>query len=320
MEGVIVRADTDLFKDHLSNVLATASHPHHSGSCAHLLDDKTRYRDRLGDSTATLPTTMDRPTSPSVTATSTVLWKHYEQTKKVYDLETHCRDKGLKFIVNRYPVIMGRLKNKFDALPLQLTLQAAFKHIFSNVTDAVDTCEEYVKTHAVLLSLSFQASEEDGLSNYLEQVTKLLRRMEVLDGRKEYGKSMIVAQCQSMIRNSGISKRELQLIDKAWADKDKGEPDETRSDRFKEYFIAETAILAADEVQPRKNHANSAMQQKIDELSESQMQMQQDNSVLMANQEQLAAYKNNGVPMEITTTPNGGAAVATRTRFGSINQ
>ena len=40
VEGVIVRADIDLFKDHVSNVLATASHPHHSGGCAHLLDDE----------------------------------------------------------------------------------------------------------------------------------------------------------------------------------------------------------------------------------------------------------------------------------------
>ena len=96
----------------------------------------------------------------------------------------------------------------FNALPLYLTLQAAFKHLFSNVTDVVDTREEYVKTHAVLLSLSFQASDEDGLSNYLKQVTKLLRRLEVLNG-KEYDSDLIVAQCQLMIRNSGISKREL---------------------------------------------------------------------------------------------------------------
>ena len=173
-----------------------------------MLDDEARYRDRLGDRTATLPTTTDRPTSPSATASTTVLWKHYEQTKRVYDLETHCRDQGLKFIVKRYPVIMKRLKNKFDALPLQLTLLEAFKHIFFNVNDAVDTREEYVKTHAVLLSLTFQASEEDGLSNYFEQVTKLLRQMEVLDNGKEYDKDVIVSQCQSMIRNSGISKRE----------------------------------------------------------------------------------------------------------------
>ena len=42
VEGVIVRADIDLFKDHLSNVLAKASHPQHSEGCAHLLDDEAR--------------------------------------------------------------------------------------------------------------------------------------------------------------------------------------------------------------------------------------------------------------------------------------
>ena len=204
---------------------------------------------------------------------------------------------------------MEHLKNKFSALPLHLTLQAAFEHIFSNVTDVVDTREEYVKTHLVLLSLSFQASDEDGLSNYFKQVTKLLRRLEVLDTGKEYDSTMIVAQCQSMIRNSGISKRELRQIDKAWAKEDKGKPYEARFERFKKYYIAEIAIKAADEVQPTNNHANSAMQQKINELSESLVQMRQHNSVLMANQEEMASIcKNSGVPAEITT--NGGALVA----------
>ena len=312
VEGVIVRADIDLFKDHLSNILATASHPKHSGGCAHLLDDEARYRERLGDDTATLPTTTDRPISPSASTATTVLWKQYEQEKKVFDLETHCRDKCMKFIVKRYPVIMKRLRNKFDALPLQLTLLDAFAHILSNVTDAVDTREEYVKTHLMFLSLTFQASEEDGLSNYFEKITKLLRRMEVLDGGKEYDKATIVSQCQSVIRNSGINKRELRLIDKGWVVEDKNKPEDTRFTRFKDYYIAETAILAADEAQPMTNHANSAMQQKIDELSESLVQMQQDNSVLMANQEQLAAYKSGGgggVPTEITTTPGGDASV-----------
>ena len=75
--------------------------------------------------------------------------------KKVFNLETHCRDEYMKFIVNPYPVIMNRLKNWFDALPLDLILQAAFKHIFSNVTDVVTTREEYVKTYAELFKLSF---------------------------------------------------------------------------------------------------------------------------------------------------------------------
>ena len=122
----------------------------------------------------------------------------------------------MEFIVKQYPVIMETLKNKSDTLPLDLTLQAAFKHIFSNVTHVVDTREEYVKTHVVLLSLSFQASDEDGLSNYFKQVTKLLRRLEVLNDGKEYDSEMIVAQYQSMIRELGISKRELRKIDKSW--------------------------------------------------------------------------------------------------------
>ena len=96
---------------------------------------------------------------------SIVEWKYYEKMKKVFDLETHCRDEYMKFIVNHYPVIMNRLKNRFDALPLDLILQAAFKHIFSNITDVVATREEYMKTHTELLKLSFQASEEDRLSN-----------------------------------------------------------------------------------------------------------------------------------------------------------
>ena len=72
VEGVIVRADIDLFKDHLSNVIATASHQHHSGGCAHMLDDKARYYDRLSNRKATLPTITKGPTSPSVTASTTV--------------------------------------------------------------------------------------------------------------------------------------------------------------------------------------------------------------------------------------------------------
>ena len=133
VEGVIVRADIDLFKDHLSNILATASHPKHSGGCAHLLDDEARYRERLGDDTATLPTTTDRPISPSATTATTVLWKQYEQEKKVFDLETHCRDQCMKFIVKRYPVNMKRLRNKFDALPLQLTLLDALYEVHHQV-------------------------------------------------------------------------------------------------------------------------------------------------------------------------------------------
>ena len=185
--GVVVRVDVQLFIDQVSNVLATANNPHHSGGYAHLLDNEERYCDRVGDNTATLSKAIDRPKMPELlVTTTTVQWKFYEQMKKVYNVETYCRDECIKFIVKRYPVIMEHLKNKFDALPLILTLQAAFKHIFSNVTDdVVDSCEEYVKTHVVLLSLSFQASDRDGLSNSFKQVTKLLRRLKVLDAGKE---------------------------------------------------------------------------------------------------------------------------------------
>ena len=55
IERVVVRADVQLFKDQISNALAKASHPHHSGGCAHLLDDIDRYRKRVGNMTAALP-------------------------------------------------------------------------------------------------------------------------------------------------------------------------------------------------------------------------------------------------------------------------
>ena len=144
--------------------------------------------------------------------------------------------------------------------------------------------------------------------------------MEVLDGGKEYDKATIVVQCQSVIRNLGINKQDLRLIDKAWAVEDKNKPEETRFVPFKVYYIAKTAILAADEAQPTTNYANSAMQQKNDDLSESLLKMQQDNSVLMANQEQSAAYKSGGggVPTEITTTPSGNASVAPRPDLAAL--
>ena len=81
--------------------------------------------------------------------------------KKAFDVETHCHDECMQFIIKQYLGIMEHLKNKSNALPLDLTLQAAFKHIFSNVTDAVNPREEYMKSHAVLLLLSFQASDDD---------------------------------------------------------------------------------------------------------------------------------------------------------------
>ena len=51
----LVQADMTLFKDRLSNILATVNHPSHTGGCAYLLDDKTRYREQVGDSTRKLP-------------------------------------------------------------------------------------------------------------------------------------------------------------------------------------------------------------------------------------------------------------------------
>ena len=88
---------------------------------------------------------------------------------------------------------MSQLKTEFDDLPLDLTLQAAFRHIFSNIPDVVTTRKVYVKPHAEVLKLSFQVSEQDRLSNYLDQVTKMLRRLEVLNSGKEYDSEMIVA-------------------------------------------------------------------------------------------------------------------------------
>ena len=55
--GTIVQADVILFKDDLNNVLATLNHPSQTGGCAHLLDDKTRYQERVGGATRKLPST-----------------------------------------------------------------------------------------------------------------------------------------------------------------------------------------------------------------------------------------------------------------------
>ena len=79
------------------------------------------------------------------TVTSTVEWKQFEHKKKVFELETHCRDKAMDLIVKRYPVIMARLKTEFDALPLDLTVITAFEHIMKHVTNVVTTQEEYVR-------------------------------------------------------------------------------------------------------------------------------------------------------------------------------
>ena len=139
VEGVVVRADVQLFKDQVSNVLAKTNHPSHSGGCSHLLDDKPRYCKRVGNKKENFPKVTECQTLPSTLVTSTVEWKRYKHKKKVFELETHCQDKGMDIIVNRHPVTMSRLKTEFDALLLDLTLLEAFKHIMNNVTDIVTT-------------------------------------------------------------------------------------------------------------------------------------------------------------------------------------
>ena len=61
---------------------------------------------------------------------------------------------------------MARLKTRFDDLPLDLTLQAAFTPIVPNVTDGVTTRKEYVKTHAKLLKIVI-------LCQWRRQITQL---------------------------------------------------------------------------------------------------------------------------------------------------
>ena len=198
----------------------------------------------------------------------------------------------------------------FDALPLNLTLRAAFKHIMKNITDVVTTREEYVKTNAKLLMLSFQASDNDGVQNYFMEVTKTLRQLAVVNDGKPYDSELLVAQCQLRIRESGICKQELCKIDKEWAREDTGKDPDTRFERFKTYYITETAILAADEVQCTANRANSAMKQKMTDLEATVSKLRIDNSVLMANQEEMAlAYKNSGVPTKISTGGKGSISV-----------
>lgn len=78
VKEVIVRGDVQLFKDKVNNVLTKANHPLHSGGCAHLLDNKTCYREQVGDKKATLPTTTYCQELSSTLVTSTVVCKQYE--------------------------------------------------------------------------------------------------------------------------------------------------------------------------------------------------------------------------------------------------
>ena len=94
-----------------------------------------------------------------------------------------------------------------------LTLRQAFDHIMKNVTDVVTTREECIKTNAKLLTLTCEAGNDDGVQNYLIEATKITRRLLVLSNGKSYHSELLVAQCQSAIRDSGICKRELRKID-----------------------------------------------------------------------------------------------------------
>ena len=60
-----MRADVKLFKDQLSNFLAKANQPLHSGGCSHLLDNKNCYCEHLGDRQETLPNVTGRQELPS---------------------------------------------------------------------------------------------------------------------------------------------------------------------------------------------------------------------------------------------------------------
>ena len=178
---------------------------------------------------------------------------------------------------------MSQRKTEFDALPLDLTVITAFQHIMKNVIDVVTTQEKYVETRTELLGLDFQAKDEGRLPNYLEQVTKLLRRLVVLNNGKAYDSELIVAQCQSKICESGICKQKLRKSNKDWTKEDLNADADTRIEHFKNFYITETAILAADEVQGTTNRVNSAMEQKLTNLQATVAKLHHDNSVLMAN-------------------------------------
>ena len=99
--------------------------------------------------------------SSKLVTTSALEGTAFEQLKKVFNLKTHCRDKCLEFIVKQYLVIMAQLNTQSNYLFQDLAFQAAFTQIYLNVTNVDATREEYVKTHAKVLKLSFQAGGED---------------------------------------------------------------------------------------------------------------------------------------------------------------
>ena len=71
--GFVMRADVQLFMDQVGNLLATASHPHHSGGCAHLLDNEEHYCERVGDNKASLPKATVIPTMPKLLGTTSAV-------------------------------------------------------------------------------------------------------------------------------------------------------------------------------------------------------------------------------------------------------
>ena len=96
-------------------------------------------------------------------------------------------------------------------------------------------------------------------------------------------------------------------MEKDWTKEDQNADPDTRFKWFKTYYITKTDILAADEVQSTTNWASSAMEQKLTDLQATVLKLNYNNSVLMANQEDMtSAYKNGIVPTEITTGGGGG--------------
>ena len=124
-QGTLVQIDVTIFKDHLSNAPATINHPSHTGGCAHLLDNKKRYQEQLGDDTKSLSVCTKRQDLPDDNALATK-WKQHKALKKIHDLECHCRDKVIKIIVVRYPSIMKQLATPMSSLLLELSVKEAF--------------------------------------------------------------------------------------------------------------------------------------------------------------------------------------------------
>ena len=305
-QGTLVRADVTIFKDHLSNALATINHPSHTGGCAHLLDDQKRYQERLGNDKISLPVCTKRQDLPDDNALATK-WKRYEALKKIHDLECHCRDEVVKIIVVWYPGIMKLLETPMSSLPLELTVKEAFVHIMNNISDVLTTQEDYTNTLGVMLARTYSANGTETLGEYLNKIETDARRMEILG--YTYPTNLLIAQCQTTIRNCGISKMELRKLDTEWDSIDQGKPEIGRYKRFKEYYIQKMTIMVADNVSGTKqqHQANSALEKQVSDLMSTVSQLQGDNKVLMTNQEEMASIYNGReeqsmVPNEIATS------------------